>query len=650
MYKESIEDPDTFWAKFAENFHWEKKWDKVRGEWNFKEGDKPISAKWFEGGTTNMCYNCIDKHVKDGKGDRIAYYYEPNDGEKDPRRSVTYAEVLKEVQLMANVLRKLGVKKGDRVAIYLPMILELPISMLACARIGAIHSVVFGGFAPESLSSRLIDSKAAVVITADGVNRGPKPLALKKVVDSAIKLTAEGSDHTVTDVVVVKRLGLPELVEWNDKIDHWYDEIKTTVEADCPVEWMEAEDPLFMLYTSGSTGTPKGVLHTTGGYMLGAWATVRYVFDLQEETDVFWCTADCGWITGHTYIAYGPMLNAATQVIFEGVPTYPDASRMWDIVDRYNVSIFYTAPTLIRALQSKGEEPVKKHKRTSLRLLGSVGEPINPSAWKWYNEVVGDSRCPIVDTWWQTETGSNMITSLPGAIPTKPGAASLPFFGVEPVIVKVETETLSEEERLKQVPTVLEGECEGYLCIKSPWPSMMRTLYNNHARYEKTYFNTCQGYYFTGDGCRRDADGYYWITGRVDDVINVSGHRIGTAEVEQVFCSHSGIAEAAAVGYPHAIKGEGIYVYVSPKQGIEGTPELAQELTTLVRSKIGAFAAPDVIHWAPDILPKTASGKIVRRVLRKIAAHQEEELGDMSTVNNGDVIVKKLVESRPAKK
>ena len=613
MYEQSIKNPEAFWGKLAERFHWEKKWDTVLSDWNFvkpAEGtdEAKVGCKWFDGGLTNICYNCVDKHVADGYGGKIALAYEGNDT-ADPVKELTYSELLVEVQTFANVLKKLGVKKGDRVSLYLPMVLELPIAMLACARIGAIHSVVFGGFAADALASRLVESQSDILITADGVLRGKKPIELKKIADHAVERAAE-EGHIVKAVVNVERLGKEHCsVDWH-KHDHWYHELRKEVSPECPCEWMEAEAPLFMLYTSGSTGKPKGVLHTTAGYMIGAYATVHYVFD-HRDTDVFWCTADCGWITGHTYITYGPLLNRATQVVFEGVPTFPDAGRMWDIVQKHKVTIFYTAPTLVRALMSKGDEWVTKYDRSTLRLLGSVGEPINPEAWRWYYEVVGESRCPIADTWWQTETGSNMITVLPGAHAMKPGAATYPFFGVEPVVIDVKT------------GEVLEGEASGYLCIKSPWPSMMRTLYNDHGRFEATYFSQCKGYYFTGDGCKRDKDGAYWITGRVDDVINVSGHRIGTAEVESVFVAHEKISEAAAVGYPHAVKGEGIYVYVVPNAGVTGTPELQKELIMKVREEIGAFAAPDIIHWAPEGVPKTRSGKIMRRILRKISHDQE---------------------------
>eukprot|EP01061_Rhynchopus_euleeides_P039313 TRINITY_DN6748_c0_g1_i1.p1 TRINITY_DN6748_c0_g1~~TRINITY_DN6748_c0_g1_i1.p1 ORF type:complete len:666 (+),score=283.45 TRINITY_DN6748_c0_g1_i1:166-2163(+) len=635
LYEESISNPESFWGRIAERFHWEKKYDTVRAPWNFVKpaddsDEPPVSTKWFAGGTTNVCYNCVDKHVKDGQGDKVAFIYEGNDLE-DEERKMTYSQLLEEVQRFANVLKSFGVKKGDCVAIYMPMILELPIAMLACARIGAVHSVVFGGFAADALASRCVDSQSKVIVTADGVMRGTKPIDLKGVVDHAIQVCAE-EGLKIENCLCVRRLGDKHPVEWS-AIDTWYHEVRDTVPAECAVEWMDSEAPLFMLYTSGSTGKPKGVLHTTGGYMVMAWTTVHYVFD-HKPTDVYWCTADCGWITGHTYVAYGPLLNCSTQVVFEGVPTHPSPSRMWDIVDRLKVSIFYTAPTLIRALMAKGDEHPNKHDLGSLRVLGSVGEPINPEAWRWYYEVIGKKRCPIADTWWQTETGANMITILPGAVPMKPGSATLPFFGIEPVVIDVQT---GKE---------LEGEASGYLCIKSPWPSMMRTLHGDHKRYEATYFSQCKGYYFTSDGCKRDKDGYYWITGRVDDVINVSGHRIGTAEVESVFVAHEKISEAAAVGYPHPVKGEGIYVYAVPNHGVTGTPELAKELIMSVRGEIGAFASPDIVHWAEHGVPKTRSGKIMRRILRKIAHGEEDQLGDISTLADPSV-VENLIQSKP---
>eukprot|EP01063_Lacrimia_lanifica_P026435 TRINITY_DN3562_c0_g1_i1.p1 TRINITY_DN3562_c0_g1~~TRINITY_DN3562_c0_g1_i1.p1 ORF type:complete len:668 (+),score=268.15 TRINITY_DN3562_c0_g1_i1:57-2060(+) len=640
LYEESIKNPEQFWGRLANKMHWEVPFASVGPKYNFKKpavtnygvaAGERVHAHYFEGGRTNMCYNCVDKHVKDGKGDKVAFIWEGNDV-TDATKTMTYSEVLKEVQIFANVLQKLGVKKGSRVAIYMPMVLELPIAMLACCRLGAIHSVVFGGFAADSLASRIVDAQSDVIITADAVMRGAKKIDLKGVVDAAVVKAAE-MGAPASHVLCLKRLGTE--VKWNPKIDVWYHEVRTTVPQVCPVEWMDAEDPLFMLYTSGSTGKPKGVLHTTGGYMVGCYATCYYVFDLQEK-DVYWCTADCGWITGHSYITYGPMLNGVTQVVFEGVPTYPDAGRMWDIVQRHKVTVFYTAPTLIRALMAKGEAPVKKYNRDSLRLLGTVGEPINPEAWKWYYNVVGNGRCPIVDTWWQTETGSNMLTSIPGATYMKPGSATKPFFGVQPVVIDIQT---GKE---------LEGEASGYLCIKSPWPSMMRTVYGDHGRFEATYFSQCKGYYFTGDGCRRDEDGDIWITGRVDDVINVSGHRIGTAEVESVFVAHPKIAEAATIGYPHPIKGEGIYVYAVPKAGETVSDALAKELIKKVRADIGAFAAPDIIHWAPQGVPKTRSGKIMRRILRKIAHDQEDELGDISTLADPSV-VQLLIDSKPKK-
>jgi len=644
MYKESIESPETFWSTIAERFHWERKWEKVGPTFNFeKEEGKPISIEWFTGGKTNLCYNCLDRNVEQGKGDKVCFIWEGNDPRTDEPIKKTYAEVLKEVQIWANVLKAQGVGKGDRVAIYMPMVLELPMVMLACARIGAVHSVIFGGFAAESMSSRIIDSAAKVIVTTDGVMRGEKLIELKKVADTAAESAAKGGVQ-VKSMIVVRRLGNEKMeaskkgssVQWIEGRDMWYHDIRDKVSSECAVEWMDAEDPLFMLYTSGSTGNPKGVLHTTGGYMIGAYTSVRYIFDMHDE-DIYWCTADCGWITGHTYIAYGPLLNGATQIIFEGVPTFPDAGRLWEIVDKHAVTIFYTAPTAVRALMQKGNDPVKKHHRTSLRLLGSVGEPINPEAWHWYNDIVGNSKCPIVDTWWQTETGSILITPLPGATPTKPGSATFPFFGCDPRVIDI------------QSGKELEGPGSGYLCIKRPWPSMMRTVWGDHGRFEATYFSQQKGYYFTGDACRRDKDGYIWITGRVDDVVNVSGHRIGTAEVESVIASNPNCAEAAVVGYPHAVKGEGIYVYAVPMAGVEPSPELEKAFVAKVRSEIGAFAAPDVIHWAPTGVPKTRSGKIMRRILRKIAHGEEDSLGDISTLADPSV-VEMLLKTRPTRK
>ncbi|GFR48109.1 hypothetical protein Agub_g9933, partial [Astrephomene gubernaculifera] len=610
LYERSISDPDAFWSEQAEALHWQTKWTTPICKHNFNLDNGPVQVSWFEGAETNLAYNAIDRHIEAGLGERVAFYWEGND--EGNERTVTYAELKSMVCRIANYMKSIGIKRGDDVTMYMPLVPELPAVMLACARIGAVHSVVFGGFSAEALADRVLDSRPALVITSSGTMRGPKPIPLKAVVDDALAIS-EAKGHSVQNVLMLEQLPLSEVggimrpgrdVTWREAVEPQPD--------DCPVEWMPAEAPLFKLYTSGSTGKPKGVLHTTGGYMVGALATTKFVFDIKPATDVYWCTADCGWITGHTYVTYGPLMLGATQVLFEGVPTWPDAGRCWAIVDKYNVSVFYTAPTAIRALHAKGDAYVTRHSRSSLRLLGSVGEPINPEAWRWYHEVVGDSRCPIMDTWWQTETGAHMITPLPGATPLKPGCATLPFFGVEPAV-------------LDEKGNELQGPCEGMLVIKRPWPSMMRTVAGDHNRFEQTYFSAFKGYYFTGDGCRRDADGYYWITGRVDDVLNVSGHRIGTAEVESALVAHPACSEAAVVGYEHAIKGQGIYAFVTLKAGAEPSDVLRKELIDTVRKIIGAFAAPDIIHWAPG-LPKTRSGKIMRRVLRKIAAREEEQL------------------------
>ncbi len=620
MYDRSVKDPEGFWAEWAEEFHWEKKWDKVL-TWDF---DKNIDIKWFAGGKTNVCYNALDRHLEK-RGDRIAFYWEGNAPGED--RKITYRELHEQVCKFANVLKSRGVKKGDRVSIYMPMVLELTISVLACARIGAIHSVVFGGFSADSLADRILDSECRVVITTDGVYRGAKAVTLKANADKAMEIT-QNKGTEVTTCVVVKRVGADMKIDMQDGRDIWWDDAMAEASADCPPEWMDAEDPLFILYTSGSTGKPKGVLHTTGGYMIYTAHTFKYIFDYHDD-DIFWCTADIGWVTGHSYIVYGPLCMGATSVMFEGVPNYPDAGRFWDVVDKYKVNIFYTAPTAIRAIMAQGNEHVTKRSRKSLRLLGTVGEPINPEAWKWYYEVVGDSRCPIVDTWWQTETGGIMITPLPGSHPLKPGSATLPYFGVQPMIVDDQGKTL-------------EDAASGILTIKFPWPGIMRTVFGDHERFKQTYFSAFKGLYFTGDGCRRDEDGYYWITGRVDDVINVSGHRMGTAEVESALVSHAKVAEAAVVGFPHDIKGEGIYAYVTLNAGEEYTDELKKELVQHVRKEIGPIASPDVIHWAPG-LPKTRSGKIMRRILRKIASNQMDQIGDTSTLADPSV-VDKLVE------
>ncbi|KAL4458768.1 hypothetical protein ABPG75_013633 [Micractinium tetrahymenae] len=630
MYKRSIEDPNDFWREIAmSNFHWETPIPEQHHSHNFDVKKGPISTEWFKGGRTNIAYNCLDRHVKEGHGAQPCFLFEGNDPGRDG--VVTYEEVLKEVCRVSNWLWSVGVKKGDSVAIYMPMVCELPIAMLACARIGAVHSVVFGGFSSDALASRIEDCKARVLITCNAVKRGTKSIVLKKIADQGCDI-AKQQGFTVEHCLVYANEDATSKEATNmvaGRDIFWQDAIpKQADEAE--VEWMDSEDTLFFLYTSGSTGKPKGVVHTTGGFMVYAATTCKYTFAMQPG-DVYWCTADCGWITGHSYLAYGPLLNRATQVVFEGVPTHPDAGRCWQVVEKYQVKQFYTAPTAIRSLMRSGEEWVRKHDRSSLRVLGSVGEPINPEAWRWYHEVVGEGRCPIVDTWWQTETAGHMITNLPAAWPEKPGSASLPFFGVKPVIV---------DEKGNE----LEGECEGYLCIKQSWPSNIRTVYGDHERYETTYFAAFPGYYFSGDGARRDKDGYYWITGRVDDVINVSGHRIGTAEVESALVAHPQCAEAAVVGYEHPVKGQGIWAYVTLLEGVEYDDKLKKELVMSVREQIGAFAAPDVIHWAPG-MPKTRSGKIMRRVLRKIAAFEEDQLGDTSTLADPGV-VQQLLELR----
>jgi acetyl-CoA synthetase len=621
LYKRSIDDPEGFWAEQADHYlTWYKKWDKVL-DWSFSASD--LHIKWFEGGKLNVAYNCIDRHLET-RGDQVAIIWEGDDPNTD--KKITFKELHAEVSKLANVLKARGVKKGDRVCIYMPMIPEAGYAMLACARIGAIHSVVFGGFSPEALKDRILDSDCQVVITADEGLRGGKAVPLKANTDQAVSHCP--NVHTV---LTVKNTGGD--IEWNDKHDVWYHEAMADASDDCPAEEMDAEDPLFILYTSGSTGKPKGVLHTTGGYLLYTAITTKLTFDLHEG-DVYWCTADVGWITGHSYLLYGPLANGATTVFFEGVPNYPDTSRFWEVVDKHGVTVFYTAPTAIRALMRDGEEPVKKTSRKTLRLLGTVGEPINPEAWEWYYRVVGEGRCPIVDTWWQTETGGHLITPLPGATPLKPGSATRPFLGVLPGIVDPQTGKLIEE-----------TECEGALVIQRPWPSQMRTVYGDHERFIKTYFQDYPGYYFSGDGARRDKDGYYWITGRMDDVLNVSGHRMGTAEVESALVLHDAVAEAAVVGFPHDIKGQGIYCYVTLVKGIEESEELRKELIQQVRTEIGPIATPDVIQWAPG-LPKTRSGKIMRRILRKIATKEEDTIGDTSTLADPGV-VDDLIKNRP---
>jgi acetyl-CoA synthetase len=610
MYAASLKDPNAFWAEHGKRIDWTKPFAKVK---NTSFGPGPVSIKWFEDGVTNVAHNCIDRHLAK-RGDQTAIIFEGDDPKDDAK--ITYRELHEQVCRFANVLKRHGVKKGDRVTIYLPMIPEAAYAMLACARIGAIHSVVFGGFSPDSLASRITDAKSSVLITADEGLRGGRKVPLKANADEACA-KAGG----VKSVIVVRHTGAA--VPMQKGRDVIYQEEARTASADCPCEPMSAEDPLFILYTSGSTGTPKGVLHTTGGYLVYVSMTHQYVFDYHDG-DIYWCTADVGWVTGHSYIVYGPLANGATTLMFEGVPTYPSVSRFWEVIDKHKVNTFYTAPTAIRALMSAGEDPVKKTSRRSLRLLGTVGEPINPEAWEWYHRVVGGGRCPIVDTWWQTETGGIMITPLPGATKLKPGSATLPFFGVKPEIVDGEGK-------------VQEGVATGNLVIADSWPGQMRTVFGDHERFVQTYFSNFPGKYFTGDGCRRDADGYYWITGRVDDVINVSGHRLGTAEVESALVLHAKVAEAAVVGYPHDIKGQGIYAYVTLMQGVEASEALRKELFAHVRKEIGPIAQPDLIQFAPG-LPKTRSGKIMRRILRKIAEDEHHALGDTSTLADPAVV------------
>jgi acetyl-CoA synthetase len=613
MYQRSVDDPEGFWAEQAEQFlTWDKPWDKVL-DWDYHKAH----IRWFDGAKLNVSYNCLDRHLET-RGDQVAIIFEGDDPSDD--RRITYRELHGEVSRFANVLKSRGVNKGDRVSIYMPMIPEVAVAMLACARIGAIHSVVFGGFSPEALKDRILDSDCRVVVTSDEGLRGGKKVPLKNNVDKALR-----ECPNVHSVLVVKRTG--GNIPWHDERDVWYHEAMAGAEAVCEPEQVDAEDPLFVLYTSGSTGKPKGVLHTSGGYLLYAAMTHKYVFDYHDG-DIYWCTADVGWVTGHTYILYGPLANGATTLMFEGVPNYPDGSRFWQVVDKHKVNIFYTAPTAIRALMRLGDEPLEKTSRDSLRLLGSVGEPINPEAWEWYYHKVGKDNCPIVDTWWQTETGGILITPLPGAIPLKPGSATLPFFGVVPALMDAEG-------------NVLEGANEGNLVITRPWPGQMRTVYGDHQRFIDTYFKTYPGTYFTGDGARRDEDGFYWITGRVDDV---SGHRMGTAEVESALVLHEDVAEAAVVGFPHDIKGQGIYAYVTLMAGVEPTNELEHELVTLVRSEIGPIATPDIIQWAPS-LPKTRSGKIMRRILRKIAANELDTIGDTSTLAD-PAVVNDLIDNR----
>ena len=622
-YRQSIDHPEQFWGEAAKRLDWYKAPTQIK---DVSYDLKDFHIRWFADGELNASVNCLDRQLEK-RGDKIALLFEP-DSPDSPSYGVTYRELHQRVCRLGNALRNLGVVKGDRVTIYLPMIPDAAVAMLACARIGAIHSVVFGGFAPNSIADRVADCESKLIITADEGLRGGKKVPLKANVDAALKLPGTS---TVETVLVVRHTG--GAVEMQMPRDRWFDAVVDGQPAECEPERMNAEDPLFILYTSGSTGKPKGVMHTTGGYLLFASYTHEAVFDLRED-DIYWCTADVGWVTGHSYIVYGPLANGATAVMFEGVPNYPNVSRFWEVIDKHQVTIFYTAPTAIRALMREGEEPVKRTSRKSLRLMGSVGEPINPEAWRWYYEVVGDSRCPVVDTWWQTETGGILISPLPGATDLKPGSATLPFFGVQPALVDANG-------------AFLEGEAEGNLVLLDSWPGQMRSVYGDHPRFIDTYFRAYPGTYFTGDGCRRDADGYYWITGRVDDVINVSGHRIGTAEVESALVSHPKVAEAAVVGFPHDIKGQGIYAYVTLIAGEAQTEELHKELVAWVRKEIGPIASPDHLQWAPG-LPKTRSGKIMRRILRKIAENAPDQLGDTSTLADPSV-VDSLVAERKVK-
>ena len=618
LYRRSLEDPAGFWAEQARVLDWIKPFTEVR-DVSFARDD--VHVRWFADGVLNACANCLDRHLPQ-RADRTAVLWEGDD--PADRKALTYAELHREVCRFANVLKTLGVQKGDRVTIYLPMIPEIAVAVLACARIGAVHSVVFGGFSPESIASRIQDCDSRLVITADEGLRGGRTIPLKANVDRALE-----DCPAVATCIVVRRTGAD--VAWQDGRDTWYHEAMAAASADCPPEPMGAEDPLFILYTSGSTGRPKGVVHTTGGYLVYAALTHRWVLDYRDG-EVYWCTADVGWITGHSYVLYGPLANGATTLLYEGLPGHPTAARCWEICDRHRVAVFYTAPTVIRALMREGAAPVRSAARSSLRLLATVGEPINPEAWRWYREVVGDGRCPVIDTWWQTETGGILIAPLPGATPLKPGSATRPFFGVRPALIDGDGRTI-------------EGPGEGRLCLADSWPGQMRTVFRDHARFVETYFTACDGYYFSGDGCRRDEDGYYWITGRVDDVINVAGHRLGTAEIESALVAHAQVAEAAVVGYPHEIKGQGVHAFVTLVAGAEPGEDLRAELIRWVREKIGPIAAPGRLQWAPG-LPKTRSGKIMRRILRQIAAGEHENLGDTTTLADPSVVAQ-LVENRP---
>ncbi|XP_030388801.1 acetyl-coenzyme A synthetase, cytoplasmic isoform X2 [Gopherus evgoodei] len=640
-YRRSVEEPDEFWDDIAKEFYWRNQHSGPFLKYNFDVTKGKIFIEWMKGATTNICYNLLDRNVNEKKlGDKIAFYWEGN--EPGDSMKISYSELLHKVCQFANVLQEQGVKKGDRVSIYMPMIIELVVAMLACARIGALHSIVFAGFSADSLCERILDSNCSLLITADAFYRGDKLINLKQIADEALE-KCKDKDSPLKNCIVVKHLGREEeLVSdgicskspplkrlcqdvqtpWNSHVDLWWHELMKNASKECEPEWCDAEDELFILYTSGSTGKPKGVVHTVGGYMIYTAATFKYVFDHHPE-DIYWCTADIGWITGHSYLTYGPLANGATSVLFEGLPIYPDVSRMWSIIDKYQVTKFYTAPTAIRLLMKYGNEPVKKYSRKSLKVLGTVGEPINPEAWLWYYQVVGEERCPIVDTFWQTETGGHVLTPLPAATPMKPGSATFPFFGVVPAILDESGEEL-------------EGEAEGYLVFKQPWPGIMRTVYGNHQRFETTYFKKFPGYYVTGDGCKRDKDGYYWITGRIDDMLNVSGHLLSTAEVESALVEHSSVSEAAVVSHPHPVKGECLYCFVTLRDGQKFTTALMDELRKQVREKIGPIATPDYIQHAPG-LPKTRSGKIMRRILRKIAKN-DQDLGDTSTVADPAVI------------
>ena len=630
QYKRSIEEPSDYWGEIAENFHWFKKWDQVRS-YNYNMDKDRIDISWFEGAKTNVCFNCVDRHLEI-RPNKTAIIWEGNEPGED--NTMSYRDLHRQVCKFANVLKSRGVRKGDRVSIYMPMVVEATVAMLACARIGAIHSVVFGGFSAEALADRIVDSTCKTLITANGTFRGAKAIPMKPNADQAMDRASLQMGEDVETCIVVRRVGEEAGIkcEMRDGRDLWWDEAMEEASEECPCEEMGAEDPLFILYTSGSTGKPKGVLHTTAGYMVYTATTHKYIFDYHEE-DIYFCAADIGWITGHSYIVYGPLANGATTLMFESIPTYPNPDRYWQVIEKWKVNQFYTAPTAIRAIAAAGEEWPKKYKMESLRILGSVGEPINPEAWRWYHRNAGKEKCPIVDTWWQTETGGILISPIPGATPLKPGSATFPFFGVKPILLDPQS---GEEIKGNGV--------SGVLAIEEPWPGQMRTIYGDHERFESTYFQQYKGYYFTGDGCRRDADGYYWITGRVDDVINVSGHRMGTAEVESALVAHNNVAEAAVVGFPHEVKGEGIYAFVTLNGGVEYSEDLRSELKQQVRKVIGPIATPDQIHWAPA-LPKTRSGKIMRRVLRKIATNQIDQIGDVSTLADPSV-VEELIANR----